>query len=287
MKKTFRILLIFAYSQLRPRPRSLTPCPLPWQGRGSRAGRKRTHAGKLLAVAVLAVLLSGTLTAASAQENILVLAGLGNTAYVPAKLFTPALGMTPRYSYLANALTGFVLDQPFPKKLEGLRGLELIVLADVPASAFNGLMGRRALRQFVEIGQGLLVFGGPFALGKGELEDCAFEDALPVTTTGPWDLVKADNPVVKVGKPSPITNGLHWEQKPVISYYQKVIPKPGAEVLLKCGEAPLLVTGTYGEGRVAVFTGTYLEAAKGQTLIFDWPDYATMLGRLTWWLTQR
>ena len=242
-----------------------------------------------LILAVLGVLvLSLGATVARADEGILIVAGLGSPVLMPAAALTPALGLTPAYSYLAVLQTGLALDVPFPKKLEGLRGNDLVVLADVPAAALSGLMGRRTLRQFVERGEGLLYFGGPLALGKGNVAGSAFEDALPVITTGPWDLVKAENPAVKVAASSPLTAGLHWEQKPLIGYVQKVTVRPGAQVLLKCGDAPVLVTGTYGQGRVAVFCGTYLgDFAEGQVPFYEWSDYPKLLDRVINWLTQR
>jgi uncharacterized membrane protein len=243
---------------------------------------------KKITITLAVLALAAATTAARADDNMLILAGLGSPLLMPSALFTPALGLTPQYSYLARLQTGWALDVPFPKKLAGLAGNDLVVLADVPGSALSGLMGRRTLRQFVERGEGLLYFGGPFGLGKGEVAGSAFEVAMPVITTGPWDMVKADNPVVKVATASPITAGLHWDQKPTVGYYQKVTVRPGAQVLLKCGDAPVLITGTYGQGRVAVFAGTYLGApVEGQPAFFEWSDYPVLLARLITWLTQR
>jgi len=38
---------------------------------------------------------------------------------------------------VAKLQTGFVLDQPFPKSLSGLKDVKMIVPADVPASALG------------------------------------------------------------------------------------------------------------------------------------------------------
>lgn len=225
-------------------------------------------------------------TSARGADTVLVLKGLGHQTYFPADALLQTMKLTLKDSYLAKIQTGMVLDQPFPKKLEGLKGVQVIVLADVPVSALNGLMGRRTLRQFVEHGGGLLVFGGPFSFGKGEATGCAFEPAMPVTTQGPWDLVKTNGAVAKVAKVSPITNGLKWDEKPVLHYCHKTAPKPGAEILLECDGIPLLVLGQYGKGRVAVFTGAYLGApAEGEVFFYQWRDYAPLLSRIIQWLS--
>ena len=217
-------------------------------------------------------------------NTVLVLAGLGHRICFPQDALAQATGLPFKYAYMVNA-GGLRLGQPFPKRLDGLNGVGVVVMANVSAAALNGFEGRRTLRQFVQRGGGLLVFGGPLSLGKGEMAGCAFEPALPVTTTGPWDLVKAKSPVVTPAKASPITAGLAWSGKPVLVYYQKTAAKPGADVLLECDGFPMLVTGRYGKGRVAVFAGTYLGTpGHGAVLFHQWPDYTTLLTRVIRWL---
>ena len=220
------------------------------------------------------------------RKTILVLKGLGHQVYLPDQANWKPSGAVVKDAYVAKLQTGFVLDQPFPKSLAALKDVKVIVLADVPAAALNGFLGRSTLRQFVEQGGGLLVFGGPFSLGKGEIAGSAFEPALPITTMGTWDLVKAKSPIVKVARDSPITSGLVWKDKPVLLYYQKTAAKPEAEVLLECDGFPMLATWRYGKGRVAVFAGTYLgEPAHNEVLFYQWPGYVELLTRLVEWLS--
>ncbi|MHB9024157.1 MAG: glutamine amidotransferase [Armatimonadota bacterium] len=222
---------------------------------------------------------------ATVKNSVLVLAGPDNRIYFPSDALTLTMQLKYNYSYLANTQTGLLMDQPLPKKLAKLNNVNLIVLAGVPAAALNGLMGRRTLRQFVERGGSLLVFGGPLSLGKGGFVGSAIEPVFPVTTTGGWDLVKAASPVVKVAKASPITRGLRWNQQPLVFYYQRIIPRSGAETLLTCSGAPILVTGNYGKGRVAVFAATDLgDPAAKQIPFYQWPDYLLLLTHVTKWL---
>ncbi|MDD5705685.1 MAG: glutamine amidotransferase [Kiritimatiellae bacterium] len=239
---------------------------------------------KSAAVAPPAVALSGP--AAVKRDTALVLAGLGHPTCFPTNALPHALKL--KYSYLARIQTGAVLDIPFPKKLDELKGVGLIVLADVPASALNGLMGRTTLRQFVEQGGGLLVFGGPLSLGKGEYGESVLAPVLPVALTGPWDLVKVKAPRIKVATTSLITDGLRWNEKPVLLYCQKTTAKPDAETLLECSGLPVLVTGRYGRGRVAVLAGTYLgEPAGNSVLFYQWSDYPELLARVVQWLSEQ
>ena len=225
---------------------------------------------------------------AKSTGAVLVLAGLGHQTYFPAQALSKTPARTLTYSYLARIITGYVLDQPFPRNLEQLSGTDIIVLANVPASALNGLMGRRTLRQFVERGGGLLVFGGPWSLGKGEVAGSAFEPALPIIITGPWDMAKAKSRNVTVTQPSPFTADLHWDLKPLVYYCQRTTARPGSATLLESAGVPLLVTGQYGKGRVAVFAGTYLGApAADEVFFYEWTDYPILLSRVLQWLSKQ
>ncbi|MCL5674926.1 MAG: glutamine amidotransferase [Candidatus Omnitrophica bacterium] len=221
---------------------------------------------------------------AHARDTILVLAGLGNKTYLPVKLLHETF--TFKYSYLASLQTGFVLDKPFPQNFKKLKGIKIIIMADVPASALNGLLGRMALWEFVKHGGGLLYFGGPFAFGKGDIRDSLLESVLPVTTTGPWDMIKSPGHVKTTGYSS-ITAELDWSKNPYIFYEQKVKPKSGSNTLLRCNGTPVLITGRYGKGKVAVFTGTYfgnLQKNKNHVFFYKWQDYPELLTRILNWL---
>jgi len=219
------------------------------------------------------------------RKTILVIRGLGHQVYLPDPTTWKPAQAVLKDAYVAKLQTGFVLDQPFPKSLAALKDVKVIVLADVPASALGGLMGRRTLRRFVEAGGSLCMFGGPLAYGKGELAGSDLEDLLPVTTTGPWDIVKATSPTIALGRSSDLTQGLAWDKKPVVHYYHKVKPRPGNDVLLTCEGNPLLVTSRPGKGRAALFMGTYLgQPGPNETSLYRWPDYPSLIARTMQWL---
>ena len=218
------------------------------------------------------------------RNRILVIAGLGNTIYLPSKSLSK--NFTLKYLYLADVFQGFVLDKSFPLDLKKLRKVKIIIMTNVPAGALNGMLGRLTLLKFIRQGGGLIYFGGPLALGKGDIRHSLLKPVLPITTMGPWDMIKSPG-VIKVSGYSWITAGLDWNQKPYISYLQKVIPKSGSTTLLKCNGLPILITGRYGKGKVAVFTGTYFNNPsknKNQVFFYKWKDYTELLNKTINWL---
>lgn len=97
--------------------------------------------------------------------------------------------------------------------------------------------------------------------------------------------MRAKSAEVRVAKVSPVTDGLRWNEKPVVRYYHKTAAKSGAEILLECDGSPLLVTGRYGKGKVAIFAGTYLGVpAQAEVFLYQWSDYPTLLSRVVQWL---
>lgn len=61
--------------------------------------------------------------------------------------------------------------------------------------------------------------------------------------------------------------------------------KSGGEAVVTAGEKPILVLGTYGKGRVAVFAGTVLgEPDEGTLPFWEWDHWPTLLGRTLQWL---
>lgn len=128
-----------------------------------------------------------------------------------------------------------------------------------------------ALRDAVALGTGLVHTGGKGSFHGGWihaalLEATALSDALPVTLRDRNDIIPAphsdfddlstktvfgsiatDDPALK------FTSTLLAETG--IASYNKVSPRPSASTLISISGDPLLVTGTFGKGQVAVFTG--------------------------------
>lgn len=70
----------------------------------------------------------------------------------------------------------------FPQTIEGLAPYDVAVLADIDVGLLS-LEARRALRDYVAAGGGLLLLGGPYAFGQGFLSGTYVEDVLPVSVS--------------------------------------------------------------------------------------------------------
>ncbi len=133
------------------------------------------------------------------------------------------------------------------------------------------------LREWVREGGGLLVLGGLVTLGQDNNMARGWPEFLPVTLGGPWEIRKCDPPMKVEGNAG------------VILYRHMVEPKPGTTTLLKgaAGE-PLLVGGSYGQGRVAVFTGTVLgEAPAGSTAFWETKEWQETVRKAVAWVGRK
>ncbi|HEY3415597.1 MAG TPA: hypothetical protein VGM23_01820, partial [Armatimonadota bacterium] len=151
---------------------------------------------------------------------------------------------TVKTSYFASGVLGPELTVQ-PQLAEDLLGYDLVVLNNVGANAL-GEAGEIAVDQYVQAGGSLLICGGLYTLGRGRFNESPLAAALPIVPGGFFD-------IEKMPKFRPISDAklgaVQWIQRP-----QSV--KPGAQVLLTVDGKPLLVTGRYGKGQVAVWLGT-------------------------------
>ena len=159
-----------------------------------------------------------------------------------------------------------------PLLAEDLLGYDLVILDNVGATAL-GEAGEIAVQQYVQAGGSLLVCGGMYTLGKARWPESPLAEVLPVVTAGPFDLrpYKGFQPIhADTGKGGLGT--VQWVQ-------QVKAVKPGARVRLTAAGQPLLVTGNYGKGKVAVWLGTPMGDPPATVTPYwesaDWKTYMT------------
>lgn len=157
-----------------------------------------------------------------------------------------APGVQFRDSFYTSGVLGPELTYQ-PLLAEELLGYDLIVLDNVGANAL-GDEGEIAVQQYVQAGGKLLLTGGLCTLGKGRFQESALQEALPVVPDGFFDILRLPQFAPISGAPYE-TGAVQWIQS-----VQSL--RPGAEVLLSVAGRPLLVRGTYGQGRVLVWLGT-------------------------------
>lgn len=164
----------------------------------------------------------------------------------------------------------------FPRTVEELSTYDVIILSDIefevlalypfwiPGTPLPRTNRIKAIREYTRNGGGLLMIGGWTSFsgrfGHGGYYDTPIEQALPVTCMkGLDDRVETPEGVkVNVQKPDhPIVAGIPWKDCPVFEGFNRITPKPEAEVLATIGEGedenPLIVTWEFGKGRAMAF----------------------------------
>ncbi len=155
----------------------------------------------------------------------------------------------------------------FPPTFQELAQRKVVVLANVPATALT-LDQRAMLEDFVRAGGGLVVLGGPYSFGAGDYHKSdVFTRLLPVQPAGKYDVVKCAPPaLLKSAGENTLAADLLGATPPIVLYRHNLAPKVGATVQVRAGDAPLIVTGTYGKGRVVAVLATPLGAAPANVI---------------------
>jgi len=162
---------------------------------------------------------------------------------------------------------------------------KLLILSDVHGSEFTDAQIKQ-MQRYVEGGGSLLVMGGPFTLGLGDFKEKGIAEMLPVSLEA-FDLkwAKRGKAFTKAVE-HPIFKGVDLAKKPMVYWIHQVKPRKGARVLMTAGNYPCLVVGTYGKGKVAVFTGTPMGLPReGQLPFWEWKGWTKLVRNIAGWLT--
>jgi uncharacterized membrane protein len=162
-----------------------------------------------------------------------------------------------------------LVDSGMPATAEALAQHSVVVLSDVGSNTF--LLGRQTfvhgqvapdllelISAYTAGGGGLVMIGGYMSFagidGKAGYGKTCLQDVLPVTVSASDDRVEKPAGVVPcVREPDhPTVAGIAgpW---PRLLGYNRLTPRPSGQVVATCGEDPLLVAGTYGQGRCVAF----------------------------------
>jgi len=190
---------------------------------------------------------------------------------------------TAVYNYVGWKEAGEI--EGFPTGYSDLLSYDvLIIQAGMHAL---GDAGQEMVKDFVEAGGGLLVLGGYYSYGKSRVRGERIEEILPVELLSPWDLKESRVSTIRKVKNSPMIEGLPWRKKPEVIWYQQIRPGKGAQTILEIDGKPLLVSGSFGKGKVVCFTGTILGAKSKVTdkVFWKWAGYEDFLIKLITYLT--
>ena len=196
---------------------------------------------------------------------------------------------------LAHSGGGLITDvwssahalHPFPETNEQLMRYNLVVVANIAGWQSGDAINAR-LKDYVFHGGSVLILGGNY--GFLDYHGSALEELSPVTYADNNGGIKG--PGAMALKPADADWARHfsqlkWNEAPRNYWLKPVVAKPGARVVLTADGNPLLVTGTFGKGRVAVFAGSVLgDPPAGELPFWQWSDWPLVLGDTLKWLTE-
>ena len=149
----------------------------------------------------------------------------------------------------------------FPATLREALKYDLIIMAAVDARSL-GYDGCMILRDYVNNGGSLLVFGGLYSFGGGQFREMGLDSFLPLSVKNTFDLTKGnDSPVnpdaglLKKILGMESGTGAEWG---TVSWYHSLDAKKDARVLIRLGEQPLVAVSSSGKGRIACVAGAPL-----------------------------
>ncbi len=197
-------------------------------------------------------------------------------------------------------LPNHVALEHFPASAEDLAGYDIVVLSDIgantlllPPAVFVRSEPRAnrlaAIAAHVRSGGALVMIGGYLSFqgidAKARYHGTPVEDVLPVIIDATDDRREMPEGVrPRVLQPDhPVVAGLD-QTWPAVLGYNRVTPRPDAQVLVAVGEDPLVVVGDCGRGRAMAFT-TDCGPHWAPPPFVDWPGYAQFWKQAADWLS--
>jgi uncharacterized membrane protein len=197
-------------------------------------------------------------------------------------------------------LPGHLTPARFPGSAAELASYDAVILSDIGANSLllspgtferSLIMPDRlgAVEQYVRDGGGLLMIGGYLSFagieGKARYHGTPVESALPVVISSTDDRVEVPHgvrPTVSIAGHS-VLDGVppDW---PVLLGYNRLTAKDEAEVVVACGTDPLVVVGSHGAGRSAVFASDCAPHWCPPDFM-NWAGYDPLWANLIRWLS--
>ncbi len=173
---------------------------------------------------------------------------------------------------------------PFPGTVPDLYRCDAVLMEDIDCRALAPSQ-LDLLRQYVEDGGGLAVFGGWFSWAAGDVQHTALAGILPLQVgRAPFGLVQMAAPL-KVANRTAFLKTAPWSDNLLCPWAHDLTPGPDAQVLVKQGEAPWLAVRAVGPGRTLACAGTLFgEAPAGKALFWQWPGWVGFEAAMLRWL---
>jgi uncharacterized membrane protein len=199
--------------------------------------------------------------------------------------------------YLPNHLA----PTAFPQSAEALAGYDCVILSDIGTNTLilhpaTWERGQRTpnrlelLREYVRNGGGLIMVGGYLTFqgieGKGRWAGTPVEDVLPVTLqTGDDRVERPEGVEPRAVAEHPIVAGVGgaW---PAVLGYNRVTPRPDAQVLARVGDDVLLACREVEAGRTIAYT-TDCGPHWCPREFVEWGGYARLWQQMADWASRR
>lgn len=195
-----------------------------------------------------------------------------------------------------------LVPQHFPETREALDAFDVIMLSDIGANSLQlspgvfekSIVGQDRIAElaaWVHAGGNLMMIGGYLSFSgfqaRAAFNRTAIADVLPVTMVEGDDRMECPaGATAKVLDAKHPALGAAGEEWPILLGYNKTITKPDALELVSVNGDPLVVVGTYGAGRSAVFTSDCSPHWAPVAFCEEWPGYAELFNGLVGWLTR-
>jgi uncharacterized membrane protein len=201
--------------------------------------------------------------------------------------------------WTVDHLPSHLAARDFPASRETLEAYDCVMLSDIGANTLllhpdtinrSKVLPNRLelLRDYVAGGGGLTMAGGYLTFqgidAKGQYAGSPVEDALPVTLSRYDDRVEMPSggaPLVTLPG-HPILRDVPAGPWPDLLGYNRVVARPGAAVVAKVGDDPLLVATPIGKGRSVAFTSDCAPHWAPPPFL-DWAGYAPLWVGITEW----
>jgi uncharacterized membrane protein len=190
----------------------------------------------------------------------------------------------------------------FPRTDEELAEYDVVIFSDVGYNSmlfYPGLtppytypLGRdrcRMVADFTRNGGGFIMVGGYLSFagfnGIARYHGTVIEELLPVSILPYDDRVEVvEGFRFEIADPAhPVVAGFDWADAGfTMCGYNRVTLKPGAHLVARTGDDPIIATGSYGAGRTAVFATDFAPHWGGDFL--QWPGYADFWAGMLRWL---
>jgi uncharacterized membrane protein len=194
-----------------------------------------------------------------------------------------------------------IIDE-FPNSLKDLENYDVLVLGDVGSDALRltpqVMSGQKIvdrlkiIQEYVKEGGGFVMCGGYASFGgfrnTGRYHSTPIEDVLPVYIKDGDDRVEiVDGFHLKVvNRTHPVMANIRWDEDDFFLLgYNQVKAKPGARVLAKHGNDPIIVAWEYVKGRSIAFASDCELHWAGSFI--QWSGYRKFVIQTIKWLAKK